>query len=85
MKVLTVLSANMLQSDFMFGFTGRGGIFSVHITDLPDYSEDLAEILIRNTSNMSALVRLSLDNDIDSFVEPGTDCVVTMEQLRGAK
>lgn len=82
-KDFYVVSPEMLQTDFMWGVSGRGCTFNVNIKYVPDYSNDWETISIINQCNNYAAIRLSFDKTIDMLLEPGEHRYAQMDQVRG--
>lgn len=67
-KEFYVTSHRMLETDFMFGITGCGAMFSLDLTIIPDYGEWYA-VIIHNRTNFLAGIRFT---NIKSYCREST-------------
>lgn len=83
LKHVRIASPTMIVTDFMWCVTGKGGIFTVRIDDLPDYEECWHKLVITNDSDTNCFIRVTLQKSMDMYIESGSTKELALSDLRG--
>lgn len=83
LKIVHITTPNLIATDFMWCVTGKGGIFTFKIDDIPDYTDSWDRLRIVNDSSINCFIRASINRSEDIYIENGCTKEVLLSDLRG--